>query len=137
MCTTVPPAKSSAPFCHSQPPLADSDASVAASLIPSGPGQNQTMCAIGRYANVNQSTANSSTAENFARSANEPTISATVIAANVAWNTTKSNSGITTPLLNVAAVVNDPTPSLTVKIPDISTRSNPPKNALPSVNARL
>ena len=48
MWTTVPPAKSSAPFCHSQPPFADSEASVAASLMPSGPGQNHTMCAIGR-----------------------------------------------------------------------------------------
>ena len=86
---------------------------------------------------MNHSTANSSTAENFIRSAKAPTISATVIAANVAWNTTKRYSGITTPLLNVAAVANDPTPSLIVKMPDRNSRSKPPKNALPSVNARL
>jgi hypothetical protein len=48
MCTTVPPAKSRAPFCHSQPPFADSVARVAASLIASGPVQNQTMWATGR-----------------------------------------------------------------------------------------
>ena len=44
------------------------------------------MCAIGQYENVNHSTEKSSTAENLMRSANAPTISATVMAANVAWN---------------------------------------------------
>jgi hypothetical protein len=46
------------------------------------------MCAIGVYANVNHSTANSSTAENLMRSANAPRIRQTVIAAKVAWNAT-------------------------------------------------
>jgi hypothetical protein len=69
MWTTVPPAKSSAPLAHSQPAAAPTAASVASSLIASGPSQYQTMCAIGRYAKVNQMTMNSSTAENFMRSA--------------------------------------------------------------------
>ena len=56
--------------------------------MPSGPGQNHTMCAIGMYANVNHSTENSRTAENFIRSANAPTTRPTVIAANVASNAT-------------------------------------------------
>ncbi len=86
---------------------------------------------------MNHSTAKTSTAENFIRSANAPTMSATVIAANVAWNTTKRYSGITTPLLKVAAVANDPTPSLIEKMPDNRTRSNPPMYAPPSVNAML
>ena len=47
MCTTVPPAKSSAPLAHSQPALATTASSVAWSLIASGPSQYQTMCAIG------------------------------------------------------------------------------------------
>ena len=51
---------------------------------------------------------NASTAENLMRSANEPTIRQQVIAAKVAWNTTKAISGIITPLLNVAALVNVP-----------------------------
>ena len=88
MWTTVPPAKSSAPFCHMKPPFAVSDASVAAFVMPSGPGQYHTMCAMGMYANVNHSTENSSTAENFIRSANAPTTRPTVIAANVASNAT-------------------------------------------------
>ena len=60
-----------------------------------------------------------------------------MIAANVAWNTMNRYSGITTPLLNVAAVANDPTPSLIVKMPDSNNRSMPPMKAPPSVNARL
>ena len=51
---------------------------------------------------------NSSTAENFMRSANAPTIRQQVIAANVAWNAMNSSSGMTTPLLNVAAIANSP-----------------------------
>ncbi len=137
MCTTVPPAKSSAPFCHSQPAFAEAEASDAASVIASGPGQNQTMCAIGRYANVNHSTENSSTAENRARSANAPTMRPTVIAANVAWNTMNRYSGITTPLLNVPVVAKEAAPSVIEKMPDRNSRSKPPKNAPPSVNAML
>ncbi len=77
-------------------------------MYASGPGQNQTMCAIGRYENVNQSTANTSTAENLMRSAKAPRIRHTVIAANVAWNATYTSSGIGVFLENVAAIANSP-----------------------------
>ena len=48
MCTTVPPAKSSAPFWNRKPAVAAAAAPAAASVYASGPAQNQTMCAIGR-----------------------------------------------------------------------------------------
>ena len=48
MCTTVPPAKSSAPLAQSQPAAAVTFSSEAASVIASGPSQYQTMWAIGR-----------------------------------------------------------------------------------------
>jgi hypothetical protein len=43
---------------------------------------------------VNHSTAKTSTAAKRMRSANEPTMSATVMAANVAWKATKTYSGM-------------------------------------------
>ena len=46
---------------------------------------------------------NSSTAPNLMRSANEPTISAQVMPANVAWKATNTSSGIITPSVKVAA----------------------------------
>ena len=52
------------------------------------------MWAIGRYENVNHSTVNSSTAENFTRSAKAPMIRAQVIAANVPWKATNDSSGM-------------------------------------------
>ncbi len=76
-----------------------------------------------------------STAENFIRSASAPTIRQHVIAAKVAWNATNTSSGMTTPLLNVAPIANSPVAELNV--PFRNSRSSPPKNALPSVNARL
>src|SRR4029453_5882241 len=48
MCTTVPPAKSSAPHCQIKPALALVASTTFAAVYASGPGQNQTMCAIGR-----------------------------------------------------------------------------------------
>src|SRR5476651_1794611 len=48
ICTTVPPAKSSAPFWNSQPAFKVSLAEVAALVMASGPDQNQTMCATGK-----------------------------------------------------------------------------------------
>ena len=48
MCTTVPPAKSSAPLAHMKPALAVTASSVLASVMASGPSQYQTMCATGR-----------------------------------------------------------------------------------------
>src|SRR5688572_30535163 len=72
MCTTVPPAKSSAPQLQIKPAVALAASALAASVYASGPAQNQTMCATGMYANVNQMTRNSSTAENLMRSTSEP-----------------------------------------------------------------
>ena len=76
-----------------------------------------------------------STAENLMRSANAPTIRQHVIAANVAWNAMKSSSGMTTPLLNVAAIANSPVSGLYMSF--MNARSKLPKKALPSVNAML
>src|SRR6185369_15613664 len=139
MCTTVPPAKSSAPHCQSRPALSFMASTTLAVVYASGPIQNQTMCAIGRYENVNQSTVKTNTAENLTRSANPPRINAQVIAAKVAWKATKASSGMTTPLLNVAAVENSPFTASNV--PFKNNRSNPPmyfpSAPLPSVNAKL
>ena len=65
-----------------------------ATVYASGPAQHQTMCAIGRYENVNHSTMNSSTALNLMRSANAPTIRHGVIAANVSWKMKYTYSGM-------------------------------------------
>ena len=78
---------------------------------------------------------NSNTAENLMRSAKAPTISAQVMPANVAWKAAKEISGITTPLLNVAALAK--VPAALSQMPFMNSRSNPPMKALPSVNARL
>ena len=78
---------------------------------------------------------NSSTALNFMRSAKAPTIRQQVIAAKVAWNATNTSSGIATPLLKVAPGVNSPFTGSNK--PFRNSRSKPPKNWLPSVNARL
>src|SRR6185503_14507171 len=108
MCTTVPPAKSSAPHCQIKPAFALVASTTLAAVYASGPGQNQTICAIGRYENVNHSTENTSTAENLMRSANAPRTRQTVIAANVAWNATYTSSGIGVFFENVAAIANSP-----------------------------
>ena len=47
MCTTVPPAKSSAPIWKMKPALAAVASTTALLEYASGPIQNQTMCAIG------------------------------------------------------------------------------------------
>src|SRR5277367_372896 len=69
-CTTVPPAKSSV---GNRPP----------SEAFSSPCLPHTMCAIGLYTKIAQSTMKTSIAENFIRSANAPVISAGVIIANI------------------------------------------------------
>ena len=69
-------------------------------------------------------------AENFARSAKEPMIRQQVMVANTAWKAMKAYSGITMPLLKVAALVSG-------VIPDSRNLSNLPKNAPPSVKAML
>jgi hypothetical protein len=72
MCTTVPPAKSSAPFALSQPP------------------SPHTQCASGSYTMVAQRTVKSRNAENFFRSANAPVMSAGVMIANIIWKSMKA-----------------------------------------------
>ncbi len=47
MCTTVPPAKSSVPHCQIRPALALVASTMSLVVYASGPGQNQTMWAIG------------------------------------------------------------------------------------------
>ena len=69
------------------------------------------MCAIGKYTNVTHSGMNSTMAENFMRSAIEPTISAGVMAAKVIWKQMYTYSGITTPSVNVSAFVSGVMPA--------------------------
>ena len=76
MCTTVPPAKSSAPRRNSQPA-----------------GEN-TQCATGVYTTIAQSPRNQTHAENFMRSAIAPVISAGVMIANISWNAENDSGGI-------------------------------------------
>ena len=64
------------------------------------------------------------------RSANEPTIKQQVMAANVAWKATNDSSGMTTPLLKVAATESG-------VMPLRNSLSNPPMNGLPPVNAAV
>ena len=74
---------------------------------------------------MNHSTENSSTALNFMRSANAPTIRAVVMAAKVDWNATNSSSGMLPfRLSGVMPLRNALSP-------------NEPKNALPSVKTAL
>ena len=79
---------------------------------------------------MNHSTVNNITPANFTRSANAPTTSAQVMQANAPWNTKNASSGMYTPLVKVAPI------DAAVR-PLASTRSVPPMNALPSVNAKL
>lgn len=75
---------------------------------------------------MNHSTENSSTAENLARSAKAPTISATVMAAKVPWNEMNTCSGM---------VVN--APNVSVVTPFRKILSSPPKKLPSPVNAML
>src|SRR5688572_1685288 len=75
MCTTVPPAKSSAPRPRSQPPVP------------------QTQCATGSYTSVAQRSVNTTNALKRLRSANAPVMSAGVMIANIIWNTMKAWCG--------------------------------------------
>ena len=84
---------------------------------------------------MNQIAVNSSTAENFMRSAKAPTISAQVMPAKVAWKAANTISGITTPLLKVAALAK--VPLALSQMPFMNSRSRPPMKLLPSVKARL
>ncbi|MNT73402.1 hypothetical protein D3C72_2121020 [compost metagenome] len=84
---------------------------------------------------MNQMAVNSSTALNLMRSAKAPTIRAQVMPAKVAWKAANTISGITTPLLKVAALAK--VPATLSQVPLRNKRSNPPTKALPSVKARL
>ena len=84
MCTTVPPAKSSAPAVGLP----------AASLRDRNPPRPHTQCATGSYTNVAQSTMKRQKAENFMRSANAPRINAGVITANIAWKIMNTECGM-------------------------------------------
>src|SRR5262245_395391 len=76
MCTTVPPAKSSAPRRNNQPA-----------------GEN-TQCATGVYTKTNQIATNANQAANFIRSAIAPVIRAGVMTANISWNAMNANGGM-------------------------------------------
>ena len=69
------------------------------------------------------------------RSAKAPTIRQQVMPANVAWKAANSSSGMTTPLLKVAAIAK--VPAAGSNSPFMNNRSKPPMKALPSVKARL
>src|SRR3954447_14803083 len=91
MCTAVPPAKSMAcSLLAIQPPTEFSVTT---------PSKAKTQCATGKYTRTAQTAANTIHAPNFIRSATAPEISATVIAANSAWN--NANSVIGKPLMVV------------------------------------
>src|SRR5580698_1937174 len=105
-----------------------------AEVYASGPSQNQTMCATGRYANVNQNTMNTRAAENLMRSTSEPRIRQQVMAAKVAWKPTYTSSLSGTPLSKVAALLKLPSAGLNVPLRNSLLR--PPMNGFgPSVKA--
>ena len=73
---------------------------------------------------VTQSRQNSTTAENFMRSAKAPTMRAGVIAAKVIWKQTNTYSGMV-PL------------SVSLVMPARKALEKPPKSAPPSLKARV
>ena len=76
MCTTVPPAKSSAPRRNSHP------------------AGEKTQCATGAYTTISQIPRNQNHAANFMRSAIAPVISAGVMIANISWNAKNASGGM-------------------------------------------
>ncbi len=79
---------------------------------------------------MNHNAVNSSTALKRIRSANEPTISAPVMPANVDWNAMNTYSGSDTPAVNVGD-------SESLVTPCRNSLSKLPMKALPLSNARL
>ena len=77
MCTTSPPAKSSAPM-------------VSPTRLPSPP---HTMWASGGYTTTVHTATNAHTAPNFMRPATAPVMMAVVIMQNASWNTTSAIAG--------------------------------------------
>ena len=85
MCTAVPPAKSIAlRLLAIQPPTESSVTT---------PSKANTQCATGKYTSTAQTVAKTIHAPNFIRSATAPEISATVMAANSAWNSANRLTG--------------------------------------------
>lgn len=76
---------------------------------------------------MNHSTLKISTAENLMRSANEPTISATVMAAKVPWKATNTYSGM----------VGSAPESVSGAMPLRKILSKPPKNVPSPPNVRV
>jgi len=92
-------------------------------ICPSQPPPH-TQWVMGTYTTSSHRMLNTSMVEKRMRSAKAPTISAGVIMAKVIWNITKTDSGM----------VPDTESSVS---PARNIWDQPPKNALPSVNARL
>ena len=106
MCTTVPPAKSSAPIISPN----------------KEPSPDHAMWQRGAYTMIDQTTEKINIAENFIRSANAPAISAGVIIANVNWKVIKTVSGIvpervSTPIPRKNMVPSPPTKEVSVNCP--------------------
>src|ERR1700677_1933363 len=91
------------------------------------------MCAMGAYTRSDHADRNSSIAENFMRSANAPAISAGVMMAKVIWNMAYTDSGTVSPRCDTVSWLE--VSPCTNFIPLSSTRSQPPKNGVPGVNA--
>jgi hypothetical protein len=73
---------------------------------------------------------NSAMAANFVRSTSEPSKSAAVMPANVAWNMTNTSSGMATPTEKVA-------PGESGAMPDRNIFENPPMKSDPPVKVKL
>src|SRR5919197_3693853 len=84
MCTTVPPAKSSAKKWPCEDGIIERF---------SQPKPSNTQCATGAYTTIDHTATNATKAPNFQRSAVEPVISAGVMIANVNWNATNTIVG--------------------------------------------
>ena len=107
MCTAVPPAKSMAfSLLAIQPPTEFSVTT---------PSNANTQCATGKYTSTAHAAAKTIHAPNFIRSATAPEISATVMAANSAWN--KENRLIGSPAIVVFDSRRSFIPRNSVKLP--------------------
>ena len=107
MCTAVPPAKSIAfSLLAIQPPTESSVTT---------PSNANTQCATGKYTRTAHAAAKTIHAPNFIRSATAPEISATVIAANSAWN--NANNLIGRPAMVVCDSSRSFIPANSVKLP--------------------
>ena len=107
MCTAVPPAKSMAfRLLAIQPPTEFSVTT---------PSKANTQCATGKYTSTAHRPAKTIHAPNFIRSAAAPEISATVMAANSAWNSANRLTG--RPVIVVCDSSRSFMPANSVKLP--------------------